>query len=292
MKMDRMGMCRPRGGMHRGSRRVHGARELSDVQLTQLLRAERASATDPRAPLDAAAVDCLRAWSGDVELCDDVAAGGERRCGQEQPASSESTAGSRMRRAIRTRSASRTSSAPPSVRRAVALLIEHRIRRAAAAVAPTDTAAGRADASATRRRLRVHVGPGRSQRGHRRRERARRSVPEGQAGRGIRRHDAAARALRELLREAHRADAHAHLDACRSSGDARQAQMVTENAQRDARRSAARSRRRQSPRADSPEQHNSPDPIRRAVRPDRRLRLPSHVVRRCSGASAARMAAC
>ena len=32
------------------------ARDLSDVQLTQLLRAERASAQDPRAPLDSSAV--------------------------------------------------------------------------------------------------------------------------------------------------------------------------------------------------------------------------------------------
>ena len=46
----------------------HGSHTPSDVQLTQLLRVERAQATDPRAPLDGSAINCLRAWSGDVEL--------------------------------------------------------------------------------------------------------------------------------------------------------------------------------------------------------------------------------
>ena len=39
-----------------------------DAQLATLLRAERASPADPAAPLDALAVECLRAWSGDAEL--------------------------------------------------------------------------------------------------------------------------------------------------------------------------------------------------------------------------------
>jgi hypothetical protein len=40
----------------------------SDVQLKRLLHSERAAATDPDPALDVAAVKCLRAWSGDVEL--------------------------------------------------------------------------------------------------------------------------------------------------------------------------------------------------------------------------------
>jgi hypothetical protein len=40
----------------------------SDVQLKRLLHSERATATDPDPALDVAAVKCLRAWSGDVEL--------------------------------------------------------------------------------------------------------------------------------------------------------------------------------------------------------------------------------
>lgn len=40
----------------------------TDAQLTQLLRTERAAADDPKAPIDRAALDCLRAWSGDGEL--------------------------------------------------------------------------------------------------------------------------------------------------------------------------------------------------------------------------------
>jgi hypothetical protein len=46
----------------------HGSRTPTDTQLTQLLHTDRAPANDPKAPLDAAAVNCLRAWSGDVEL--------------------------------------------------------------------------------------------------------------------------------------------------------------------------------------------------------------------------------
>jgi hypothetical protein len=41
-----------------------------DAQLATLLRAERASPADPAAPLDALAVECLRAWSGDAELAE------------------------------------------------------------------------------------------------------------------------------------------------------------------------------------------------------------------------------
>lgn len=46
----------------------HHAREFKDAQLTRLLHTERAIATDPEAPLDPVAVDCMRAWSGDADI--------------------------------------------------------------------------------------------------------------------------------------------------------------------------------------------------------------------------------
>jgi len=46
----------------------HKAREFQDAQLTRLLRTDRAVATDPQAPLDPNAVDCMRAWSGDADI--------------------------------------------------------------------------------------------------------------------------------------------------------------------------------------------------------------------------------
>lgn len=97
----------------------------SDAQLTQLLHVERASATDPLAPLDPAAVNCLRAWSGDVELTASL------------PAVTTGEAAKKMCRqrvdgwiADATRNPDKMKfeevSAPPSVRRAVALLTDHR----------------------------------------------------------------------------------------------------------------------------------------------------------------------
>lgn len=97
----------------------------SDAQLTQLLRVERATATDTQAPLDPAAVNCLRAWSGDVELTATL------------PAVTTGEAAKKMCRqrldnwiADATRNPDKMKfeevSAPPSVRRAVALLTEHR----------------------------------------------------------------------------------------------------------------------------------------------------------------------
>jgi hypothetical protein len=46
----------------------HRAREFKDAQLTRLLRVDRALATDPQAPLDPGAIDCMRAWSGDADI--------------------------------------------------------------------------------------------------------------------------------------------------------------------------------------------------------------------------------
>jgi hypothetical protein len=48
-------------------------REPSDTQLATLLRSERAQPTDANALLDASAIDCLRAWSGDAELAKNLA---------------------------------------------------------------------------------------------------------------------------------------------------------------------------------------------------------------------------
>jgi len=48
------------------------ARVPTDAELATLLRRENAPATDPKAPLDAAAVQCLRSWSGDASLTADL----------------------------------------------------------------------------------------------------------------------------------------------------------------------------------------------------------------------------
>lgn len=44
-----------------------------DAQITSLLRLERAKPDDPKARLEASAVSCLRAWSGDAKLIDGLA---------------------------------------------------------------------------------------------------------------------------------------------------------------------------------------------------------------------------
>jgi len=125
MKMDRMGSVVLAAACIAGLAGCDRAREVSDVQLTQLLRSERASAQDPRAPLDPAAVDCLRAWSGDAELAKTL-----------QPASSGDAAKQSCKPKIDAwiADANRNPdkfrfedvSAPPTVRRAVDLLGEHR----------------------------------------------------------------------------------------------------------------------------------------------------------------------
>lgn len=125
MKMDRMGSVVLAAACIAGLAGCDRARELSDVQLTQLLRVERASAQDPRAPLDPAAVDCLRAWSGDAELAKTL-----------QPASSGDLAKQACKPKIDAWIADATRnpdkvrfedvSAPPTVRRAIALQAEHR----------------------------------------------------------------------------------------------------------------------------------------------------------------------
>jgi hypothetical protein len=102
----------------------HGSGTPSDTQLTQLLHSERATPNDPKAPLDAAAVNCLRAWSGDVELTASLP---------------PSASGDAIKQACKTRvdgwiaDAGRNPdklafdavSKPPAVKRAMALLAEH-----------------------------------------------------------------------------------------------------------------------------------------------------------------------
>jgi hypothetical protein len=51
----------------------HHEKPLTDAQLTRLLHSEHAAAADANAPLDFAAVNCLRAWSGDAELAKTLA---------------------------------------------------------------------------------------------------------------------------------------------------------------------------------------------------------------------------
>ncbi|MET0232900.1 MAG: hypothetical protein ABW186_18360 [Rhodanobacteraceae bacterium] len=102
----------------------HGAGTPTDAQLTQLLHSERATPGDPKAPLDAGAVNCLRAWSGDVELTASLP---------------PSASGDAVKQACKTRvdgwfaDAGRNPdklafdavSKPPAVKRAMALLAEH-----------------------------------------------------------------------------------------------------------------------------------------------------------------------
>lgn len=125
MKKDRLGLIVLAAGCIAGLAACSKTRELSDIQLTQLLRTERAAATNPRAPLDAGAIDCLKAWSGDAAL-----AGGL------PPASTSEAAKTACKQRIDgwIADAGRNPdkvrfdelSAPPSVRRAEALLIDHR----------------------------------------------------------------------------------------------------------------------------------------------------------------------
>jgi hypothetical protein len=125
MKTDRIGLLVIAAACIAGVTACNHARQLSDVQLTQLLRSERASATDPRAPLDASAIDCLRAWSGDAELAKSLppAANGEAAKTSCKPRIDKYLAdAARNPDKVKFEELS----APPSVRRATELLAEHR----------------------------------------------------------------------------------------------------------------------------------------------------------------------
>ena len=114
----------------------HGSGAPTDAQLTQLLHSERATPSDPKAPLDAAAVNCLRAWSGDVELTASLP---------------PSASGDAVKEACKTRvngwiaDAGRNPdklafddvSKPPAVKRAMALLAEHQPLNAMAPKLPS-----------------------------------------------------------------------------------------------------------------------------------------------------------
>ena len=113
----------------------HGTSTPTDAQLTQLLRSERATPSDPKAPLDAAAVNCLRAWSGEAELSASLP---------------PSASGEAIKQSCKTRvdgwiaDAGRNPdklafdavSKPPAVKRAMALLAEHSPLAAMAAKVP------------------------------------------------------------------------------------------------------------------------------------------------------------
>lgn len=123
MKLSRIAVAAI-GAAGLGLAACHGSGTPSDAQLTQLLHSERATPSDPKAPLDAAAVNCLRAWSGDVELSASLP---------------PSASGEAIKQACKTRlsswfaDASRNPdklafedvSKPPAVKRAMALLAEH-----------------------------------------------------------------------------------------------------------------------------------------------------------------------
>jgi hypothetical protein len=132
MKMHRTAVAALAAASLAGLSACHGARTPSDTELTQLLRTERAAPSDPKAPLDMAAVYCLRAWSGDVELTSALP----------PSASGEAIKTSCKQRldgwiADATRNPAKITfadvAAPASVRRAMALLTEH---QAVAAMMP------------------------------------------------------------------------------------------------------------------------------------------------------------
>lgn len=116
----------------------HGARTPSDAQLTQLLHSERATPNDPKAPLDASAVNCLRAWSGDVELSAALppsANGDAVKTSCKQRLDGWVADATRNPDKIRFEDVS----APASVRRAMALLAEHQPIAAMAPHLPSAT---------------------------------------------------------------------------------------------------------------------------------------------------------
>lgn len=99
-------------------------REPSDAQLTQLLRRDGAGATDPNAPLDTAAVGCLRVWSGDAELAKDLPTGAR---GDDAKGKCRLRLDGWLAEATRNpgKFTFKDVSTPPTVRRAVALLAAH-----------------------------------------------------------------------------------------------------------------------------------------------------------------------
>ena len=125
MNMDRIALAALAAACVAGMAACSGSHTLSDVQLTQLLHVERVAASDPNAPLDTPAVDCLRAWSGDIELS-----------GALPPAATTEDTKKACRQRIdgwiadATRNPDKVpfedAASPPSVRRAVALLAERR----------------------------------------------------------------------------------------------------------------------------------------------------------------------
>jgi hypothetical protein len=125
MNMDRIAIAALAAACVAGMAACSGSHTLSDVQLTRLLHVERVAATDPNAPLDAPAVDCLRAWSGDVELSGALAAAATTEDAKKacrQRIDGWIADATRNPDKVRFEDAS----SPPSVRRAVALLAERR----------------------------------------------------------------------------------------------------------------------------------------------------------------------
>jgi len=102
----------------------HHAKAPTDAQLTSLLRVQNSQPTDLRAPIDPAAVDCLRAWSGDADLAKPL------------PVQWNDVVKQNCRKRIdgwiadATRNPDKLSfddvKAPPSVRQAIALMQQHR----------------------------------------------------------------------------------------------------------------------------------------------------------------------
>jgi hypothetical protein len=102
----------------------HHAKAPTDAELTSLLRVQNSQPTDLRAPLDPAAVECLRAWSGDADLTRSLAVQWNDAVKQNCRKRIDGWI------ADATRNPDKLSfedvSAPPSVRQAIALMQQHR----------------------------------------------------------------------------------------------------------------------------------------------------------------------
>ena len=102
----------------------HHAKSPTDAQLTNLLRVQNSQPTDLRAPIDPAAVECLRAWSGDADLAKPLSAMWNDAVKQNCKKRIDGWIADGARNPDKL--AFEDASAPPSVRQAIALLQQHR----------------------------------------------------------------------------------------------------------------------------------------------------------------------
>ena len=74
MKLVRPGLIAASVAVLLGLAACHRTHDLTDAQLTALLHTEDSQVSDPKAPLEPRAVNCLRAWSGDADVAKGLSA--------------------------------------------------------------------------------------------------------------------------------------------------------------------------------------------------------------------------